>query len=201
MKQCFWIYKFIFKAQQLMWTCKVRQQPMQNWNTFYLYIFKDVLANDFIHSKLGEMCIRQKEHCLYNIKSNWSFLSRPMFSQIANTCKRKKKNQLCFRYNKSQARTRNSVERVFGIWKRRFPCLQMKLQIETDTSLTVITACAALHNLSRILRDPCPPSAPPHTAPSVHQPAPALPNGQPQMALQNSDGFRTRSRIIANYFS
>ncbi|XP_049516284.1 LOW QUALITY PROTEIN: putative nuclease HARBI1, partial [Dermacentor silvarum] len=60
-----------------------------------------------------------------------------------------------YRYNKSQAKTRNSVERVFGIWKRRFPCLQMKLQIDTDTSLIVITACAALHNLSRIQHDPC----------------------------------------------
>ncbi|XP_070377009.1 putative nuclease HARBI1, partial [Dermacentor albipictus] len=106
-----------------------------------------------------------------------------------------------YRYNNSQAKTRNSVERVFGIWKRRFPCLQMKLQVQTNTTLVVITACAALHNLSRILRDPCPPDVQPLTAPSVHQPGPTLPNGQPQTAVQDSSGFRTRARIIADYFS
>ncbi|KAH7967068.1 hypothetical protein HPB49_022149 [Dermacentor silvarum] len=53
-----------------------------------------------------------------------------------------------FRYNKSQIRTRNTVEGAFGIWKIRFPCLDMKLQIET-TSVIVITACAALHNFGR----------------------------------------------------
>ncbi|XP_037528827.2 putative nuclease HARBI1 [Rhipicephalus sanguineus] len=95
------------------------------------------------------------------------------------------------RYNKSHSRTRNSVERVFGIWKRRFPCLQMTLQIDTSTSLTVITACAALHNLARMLRDPCPPDLQPQTAPSVQQPTSALPNGQLQMGTQDSDGFRT----------
>ncbi|CAN7977082.1 unnamed protein product, partial [Ixodes persulcatus] len=53
------------------------------------------------------------------------------------------------RYNKAQIRTRNSVERAFGVWKRRFPCLDMRLQYRTRRSCAIITACAALHNLGR----------------------------------------------------
>lgn len=60
------------------------------------------------------------------------------------------------RYNKSQIRTRNSVERAFGVWKRRFACLKTKLQTETDRSAAIITACAALHNFAHALREPCP---------------------------------------------
>lgn len=36
------------------------------------------------------------------------------------------------RYNYAQIRTRNPVERSFGLLKRRFPCLQMGLRIKVD---------------------------------------------------------------------
>lgn len=109
------------------------------------------------------------------------------------------------RYNTSQKRTRNSVERVFGIWKRRFPCLDMKLQIKTSTSALVITACAALHNLSLHLADPIPPNA----QPSITQPSSAaLPTGavvgaaQPQPQPEDTqNGFRVRNRIVQQHFS
>ncbi|XP_049272472.1 putative nuclease HARBI1 [Rhipicephalus sanguineus] len=48
---------------------------------------------------------------------------------------------------KARIKTRNSVERAFGVWKRRFPCLDMKLQHKPERAARVITACAALHNL------------------------------------------------------
>ncbi|CAN8003295.1 unnamed protein product, partial [Ixodes pacificus] len=48
---------------------------------------------------------------------------------------------------KAHIKTRNSVERAFGIWKRRFPCLDMKLQHKPRRAVQIITACAALHNL------------------------------------------------------
>ncbi|XP_049269148.1 uncharacterized protein LOC119385425 isoform X2 [Rhipicephalus sanguineus] len=56
------------------------------------------------------------------------------------------------RYNKSQIKTRNSVERTFGVWKRRFACLRVKLLTDTDRS----AACVALHNIACLRRDPCP---------------------------------------------
>nr|XP_050030029.2 putative nuclease HARBI1 [Dermacentor andersoni] len=63
------------------------------------------------------------------------------------------------RYNKCHSRTRCSVERTFGVWKRRFPCLEMTLRIKTRSVPIVITACAALHNFGHLLRDPVPPPA------------------------------------------
>lgn len=49
-------------------------------------------------------------------------------------------------YNKIHAITRNTVERKYGVWKRRFPCLALGLRCKLDTILTVIVACAVLHN-------------------------------------------------------
>lgn len=49
--------------------------------------------------------------------------------------------------------TRNIVERVFGIWKRRFPCLSKGLQTKLITCTTIVTACAVLHNLSLLFND------------------------------------------------
>ncbi|CAH2096928.1 unnamed protein product [Euphydryas editha] len=51
-------------------------------------------------------------------------------------------------YNKSHIKTRNTVERAFGVWKRRFPCLQVGMGIKLKTVVAVICACATLHNLS-----------------------------------------------------
>ncbi|XP_037520859.1 putative nuclease HARBI1 [Rhipicephalus sanguineus] len=115
-----------------------------------------------------------------------------------------------FRYNSSHKKTRCSVERAFGIWKRRFPCLDMRMQIKATTSALVITACAALHNFSRHLHDPLPqddqvvqPQSSSSPAPaaahgSAAQPSDALPPGEP---VDTEDGFRARRRIIRDYYS
>lgn len=57
------------------------------------------------------------------------------------------------RYNMIHGRTRIIVERTFGIWKRRFPCLSRGLTTKLLTSTTIIVACAVLHNLSLIFND------------------------------------------------
>lgn len=49
-------------------------------------------------------------------------------------------------YNKVQAKTRNVVERKYGVWKRRFPCLALGMRLKISTTLTVISACAVLQN-------------------------------------------------------
>jgi hypothetical protein len=51
------------------------------------------------------------------------------------------------RYNTAHKRTRNVVERLFGKWKRRFPCLSRMLRTKLETSMAVICACAVLHNI------------------------------------------------------
>lgn len=45
------------------------------------------------------------------------------------------------------------MERTFGIWKRRFPCLSKGLITKLVTSTTIVVACAVLHNLSLIFKD------------------------------------------------
>lgn len=58
------------------------------------------------------------------------------------------------RYNVAQIRTRNTVERMFGVWKRMFPCLTNSLRTKLEITLTVIIATAVLYNFARSKNDP-----------------------------------------------
>jgi hypothetical protein len=64
------------------------------------------------------------------------------------------------RYNAAQIVTRCMVERCFGVWKRRFACLSMKLRTKIDTTSKVVLACAVLHNVARQRRDDIPDMVP-----------------------------------------
>lgn len=57
------------------------------------------------------------------------------------------------RYNRSHIRTRNSVERLFGMWKNKFRCLFNGLQLSLDTTKAAIVASAELHNICIDHRD------------------------------------------------
>ncbi|KAI4469671.1 hypothetical protein MML48_1g04984 [Holotrichia oblita] len=54
-------------------------------------------------------------------------------------------------YNNAHIRTRNVVERTFGIWKSRFRCLATCLQYKLRNVVRIIAATAVLHNIA-ILR-------------------------------------------------
>lgn len=56
--------------------------------------------------------------------------------------------QAQIRYNYVQIRTRNVVKRLFGVWKRRFACLQVGLATKLTTTTNIITARAVLHNIA-----------------------------------------------------
>lgn len=56
-------------------------------------------------------------------------------------------------YNESQIRTRNVVERGYGVLKRRFPCLALGLRVHITTTQDIILACAVLHNICIDQRD------------------------------------------------
>lgn len=60
------------------------------------------------------------------------------------------------RYNRSHIRTRNSVERMFGVWKSRFQCLRNTLRFQPRNSCNVIIACAVLHNFCKQQNEPDP---------------------------------------------
>ncbi len=49
-------------------------------------------------------------------------------------------------YNESHIKTRNTVERQYGVLKRRFPCLSLGMRLNIETQLSVIVACAVIHN-------------------------------------------------------
>lgn len=56
-------------------------------------------------------------------------------------------NDYEIRYNAAHKPTRNVVERLFGIWKRRFYCLKGILRTKLNTSIVTIYATAVLHNI------------------------------------------------------
>lgn len=51
------------------------------------------------------------------------------------------------RYNRSHVRTRNVVERLFGLWKGKFRSMFNGLQLNIDTTKAAIIATAILHNI------------------------------------------------------
>lgn len=57
------------------------------------------------------------------------------------------------RYNTSQIRTRNPVERLFGVWKRRFPCLSLGLRLSPEKVCEIIVSSAVLHNICCEMND------------------------------------------------
>lgn len=50
-------------------------------------------------------------------------------------------------YQNAQTRSRNVVERTFGLLKRRFPCLFLGLDFKLQKVQDVIIACCILHNM------------------------------------------------------
>jgi hypothetical protein len=95
------------------------------------------------------------------------------------------------RYNKIQRRTRNTVERAFGVMKMRFRCLHKTggcLQSPPHTSIKIITACAVLHNI-------CIDNAVPHNDIEMMADDDEVYTGE-----QNAIGTRVRARLIQQRF-
>nr|CAI5822908.1 unnamed protein product [Callosobruchus analis] len=57
-------------------------------------------------------------------------------------------NQAQNLYNEALIRTRNIVEQVFGIWKRRFPILSVGIRSRVPLAQMIIVASAVLHNIA-----------------------------------------------------
>lgn len=63
-------------------------------------------------------------------------------------------------YNESHIRTRNVIERCFGVWKRRFPVLSIGLRCKIPLAQDIIVATAILHNLAHRRNEGDPPIDP-----------------------------------------
>ncbi|ENN83098.1 hypothetical protein YQE_00541, partial [Dendroctonus ponderosae] len=60
-------------------------------------------------------------------------------------------------YNESHIRTRNCVERSYGVWKRRFSILSLGMRVNAELSKIIIVATAVLHNICIEEKDGDPP--------------------------------------------
>ncbi|XP_069102654.1 putative nuclease HARBI1 [Argopecten irradians] len=58
------------------------------------------------------------------------------------------------RFNGCHKRTRVMIERTFGVWKRRFHVLHGEIRMKPTRVCAIIGACAVLHNLAIMLREP-----------------------------------------------
>jgi len=100
-------------------------------------------------------------------------------------------------FNESQIRTRNPVERSYGVWKRRFPILSLGINIKNlNTVQAIIVATAVLHNIARQFGD----NEPKVTNELEHSISLTLID--PQLGNGNEGGNRSvhRKRFL-NYFS
>ncbi len=52
------------------------------------------------------------------------------------------------RYSEAQTRTRNPIERSYGVWKRRFPILAKGINVNVKFVQSIIVATAVLHNIA-----------------------------------------------------
>lgn len=56
-------------------------------------------------------------------------------------------------FNEAQIRTRNPVERSYGVWKRRFPILSTGINTRIASAESIIVATAVLHNIAIHFRE------------------------------------------------
>lgn len=97
-------------------------------------------------------------------------------------------------FNEAQIRTRNVVERQYGVWKRRFPILSLGMRVRLDHVLTIIVATAVLHNLACDAHEEDPAEEPGLEANlDIDMPGDVVPDHQ------HGDGA-VRQALINNYF-
>lgn len=102
-------------------------------------------------------------------------------------------------YNESLIRTRNVVERKYGVWEKRFSALAMGIRLKLDTIQAMVVATVVLHNIARDEKERVPP---------INQQEIAI-NNINNILVQNAEcdiigineNKRTRHNLIYNYFA
>ncbi|XP_011883917.1 PREDICTED: putative nuclease HARBI1, partial [Vollenhovia emeryi] len=97
-------------------------------------------------------------------------------------------------YNNAHIRTRNIVERVFGVWKRRFPVLSLGMRVKMETVQDIIVATAVLHNIARNHNEEEPPACCDLPDEEIGD------NNENQLGIQVGDN-NVRQALIDEYFS
>lgn len=111
-------------------------------------------------------------------------------------------------FNETHIRTRNSIERLIGTWKRRFPVLAYGMKVKLETALNIIVATGVLQNIAIDNKDGDPPL--PEELNEDHfnylLETGNIPNlgGHDQVNATNpniGNGAFTRNLLINNYFN
>ncbi|XP_036319952.1 putative nuclease HARBI1 [Rhagoletis pomonella] len=98
-------------------------------------------------------------------------------------------------YNESQIRTRNCVERSYGVWKKRFPVLSLGIRLHSREVERTIVATAVLHNVCNLNNG--------EGAPPLDSEINAILNSQvsvPSISLRGQSDNIYRREIIQNHF-
>ncbi|KAM3849470.1 putative nuclease HARBI1 [Diretmus argenteus] len=98
------------------------------------------------------------------------------------------------RFNCSHGTTRNTIERLNGVLKRRFACLNY-LRVEPQRACNIILACIVLHNIAEKRKVPHWNEVADHSQPQVDVPdVPALqPDGPAGRSMRNT--------LVNHYFT
>ncbi|KAJ8915256.1 hypothetical protein NQ315_014763 [Exocentrus adspersus] len=106
-------------------------------------------------------------------------------------------------YNESHIRTRNSVERLFGVWKRRFPVLAYGFRCKMDVIMTSIVATAVLHNMAIDMREglPPPPEEIDHNMLNYLNEQGNVPNHVQNIPMIGAPYNNYRQELINNFFA
>lgn len=98
-------------------------------------------------------------------------------------------------FNESQIRTRNAIERCFGVWKRRFPILAIGIRMHYRSVEAIVVAAAVLHNIACQMRDPQPEANADVEALIDFGNVPVMPNNQ-----HDDINNHVRQSLVNDYF-
>ncbi|KAK5646025.1 hypothetical protein RI129_004489 [Pyrocoelia pectoralis] len=101
-------------------------------------------------------------------------------------------------FNEAQIRTRNPIERCFGVWKRRFPILSLGIRQNIRKIERIIITTAILHNIACLMRDQLPQVNDEEEAAIVITNNVEIPIQQPMNAANVNN--LTRHLLITEYF-
>jgi hypothetical protein len=99
-------------------------------------------------------------------------------------------------YNESIIRTRNPVERSYGVWKRRFPILSNGINVDINRVQWIVVATAVLHNMAIENNENEPPVLNQEEEEAFH----FVNNVPPQVLPHGNENNRVRNEYV-NYFN
>lgn len=122
-------------------------------------------------------------------------LSPYLMTPLANPVTTPERN-----YNFSHIQTRNTIERSFGVLKKRFAVLGGTVRQDFNNTIPTIMACFVLHNFLINLGDEFEPDSVDQPHHESRAPRITQPNLQVEMGQQFNDGKITRRNLIQTYF-